>query len=292
MSLSKTNQKIILSALTEDEAKADISSKLAIGSSLRGVAIIIAKDCGCFCGREVAKFIFKSVDKRLQFLTSKRDGQKIKTGDLVCKIKGNLRSILRAERLVLNFLSLLSGVSTDTSKYVAKVKGLKVKILDTRKTTPNLRQLQKYAVAVGGGLNHRFSLADAILIKDNHLSAGGYVVKGKLSREKLEKLITKIRKTTKQTIEIEVENLNQFKIVAKNKPDIIMLDNFSCVSLREAVKLRNKYYPGILLEASGGINLNSVEKIARTGVDRISVGAITHSVKAIDFSLEIQSPTN
>jgi nicotinate-nucleotide pyrophosphorylase (carboxylating) len=195
--------------------------------------------------------------------------------------------VLSAERVALNFLSLLSGIATATKTFVKRIKGTKAKILDTRKTTPNLRDLEKYAVRVGGGFNHRLSLVDAILLKGNHLRAGKFIRKGKLDEERMAKCIAYVKTLPAVKIEIEVETLEEFKKVIKYKPRVVMLDNFKPAQMKEAVRWRNRYFPRVKLEASGGINLKNVRKIAQTGVDFISVGNLTHSPKAIDFSLEI-----
>jgi nicotinate-nucleotide pyrophosphorylase (carboxylating) len=218
---------------------------------------------------------------------NKHEGSKFKKNNTLAIINGKLQSILIAERVALNFLSCLSGVSTATNNLVEKVKGTKTKVLDTRKTTPNLRLLEKYAVKTGGGKNHRFSLADAVLIKDNHLRASGCLKNGRLDEKKFSNLIKKIRKTSKLLIEVESENLSEFKSIIKTRPDIAMLDNFSPKTLKKAVQYRNKFYPRVKLEASGGITTKNINKIAKTGVDFISTGSITHSSSAIDFSLEI-----
>jgi nicotinate-nucleotide pyrophosphorylase (carboxylating) len=174
-----------------------------------------------------------------------------------------------------------------TRKFVDKTKGTKAKILDTRKTTPNLRILEKYAVKTGGGLNHRQTLVDAILIKDNHLRAGRFLNQGKLDEERLGKCIRHLRNLPTVKIEIEVETLDEFKAILKYKPHVVMLDNFIPSQIREAVKFRNQHFPKIKLEASGGISMENVKEIAEAGVDFISIGSLTHSPKAIDFSLEI-----
>ena len=277
----------IKKALIEDIGKSDKTTVLAVPAENKAEAVILAKESGVLCGVELAKSAFKQIDHKLVFRAFKKDGAVFKKNTKIISINGNARSILIAERVALNFLSLLSGISTITREFQKRTKGTPARIFDTRKTTPNLRELEKYAVRVGGGSNHRKKLSDAILIKDNHLRAGKYFYKKHVDRQKLEELIFKLKKERHLTIEIEVENLREFKEVLVYKPDIIMLDNFPVKNMKRAVKIRNRSFPKISLEASGGVNLSNVKKIAATGVDMISVGMITHSPCAIDFSLKI-----
>lgn len=263
---------IIKQALKEDKAAGDITSRLWISPNQKVKAVIVAKEKGIACGLSVAGEAFRQMDKSLKFKACCRDGRAIKPGQRVALLCGKARSILGAERTALNFLSFASGCATLTHKFAARLKGTKTKLLDTRKTIPGLRKLQKYAVVCGGGHNHRKDLAEAVLVKDNHLKISGL----KLS----------LKKNPVKT-EIEIDRMSQFKAAAACKPDVIMLDNFSLKDLKRAVILRDRLFPRIKLEASGGVNLKSIRKIAETGVDFISVGALTHSAKAIDFSLEI-----
>lgn len=266
------DKKAIAAALIEDKVTRDITSRLWISPRQSAKAVVIAKEEGIACGFDTVREVFRQADKSLKFKLYCQDGQPLKPGQKVALIQGKARSILSAERTALNFLSFASGTATLTHKFVAKLKGLKVKLLDTRKTIPGLRQLQKYAVLCGGGHNHRGSLAQAILVKDNHLKIAG--LKGSF------------RKKTVKT-EIEIDKLSQFMTVAAYKPDVIMLDNFPLKDLKETVRIRNRQFPRIKLEASGGINLKNIREVAKTGVDFISAGVLTHSAKAIDFSLEI-----
>lgn len=265
-------KQIIQQALKEDIGKGDITTDMLISPDLKIEAVIIAKEKGVIAGLAVAKEVFKAVDKKIIFKPNTKDAKMVFPSQAVAYIKGRARSILSAERTALNFLSHLSGIATLTGKFSDKVRPYKVKIFDTRKTLPGLRQLQKYAVRSGGGFNHRFSLDDMVLIKDNHIKA----MQGCLS-------LPKVSKGCK--IEIEVNNLKEFKDALKIKPDIIMLDNMKLDDIKKAVKLKKGKKP--ILEVSGGINLKNVSAIARTGIDRISVGALTHSAPALDFSLEI-----
>jgi len=280
--------KIIKDALEEDIGKGDITTQLCVPSDKKVVAYVVGKKEGILCGIEVAKKVFETVNPSLKFSSLKREGEEIEKNERIAKIEGEARSILTAERVAINFLSFLSGVASYTRKFVEKVEGTKVKIMDTRKTIPNLRKLEKYAVRVGGGVNHREGLWEGILIKDNHLRAAKVVCQGRVEGKKLEEIFKVIRSHfPDKTIEIEVENIAEFKEVATYKPDIILLDNFDLDSIKEAVKLRNSYFPAIKLEVSGGVNLDNVEEIARCGVEVISIGSITHSSPSLDFSLEV-----
>ncbi len=274
-------------ALCEDQASCDITTKLTMPDTITGTAKIIAKEQCILCGIDTAKETFKQINSSVIFRACKKDGQLVKKGENIALIKGDMRSILTSERIALNFLSLLSGISTLTGKFVEKTKKTKLKIMDTRKTTPSLRCLSKYAVKTGGGFNHRMSLAEGILIKDNHLKAGGYITCGKVNEKKIKNLITRLRQKTSLKIEVEVENLTEYYAIIKYKPDIILLDNFSIHSIKSAIKMRNKNFPNVKIEVSGRINLKNIEKVSTTGVDYISIGMLTHSPKSIDFSLEI-----
>ena len=267
---------IIKIALREDTGERDITSVATIPKDKYAKAILLAKENCVVCGLGLAAEVFKIQDKNIKFKPRVSDGQKIKKGKIIAYISGRAQSILTAERVALNFLSLLCGVATKTRAYADKVKPYKVKILDTRKTIPALRELQKYAVRIGGGYNNRMRLDEMALIKDNHVK----ILSPKL---KLKDLIQRIPKNIK--IEIEVRNLREFKEALEARPDIIMLDNMKVADMAEAVLLRGGAMPKI--EVSGNVNLNNVRGIAKTGVDMISVGALTHSVQAIDISLEI-----
>lgn len=281
-------QKNILRALSEDKIKQDKTTALFIRQSTTGKAVILAKEPGILCGIELARFIFKTVDKNLKVETFFEDGKKINKEDKILSVEGSLQAILRAERVCINFLSLTSGVSTVTNAFVRKAKKSKVVIKDTRKTIPGLRRLQKYAVSVGGGKNHRSNLSGGIIIKDNHLRAAGAIDrKNNINHKNFKRLWQGLRRKTKLPIEVEVETFKEFKQIIKYKPDIIMLDNFSRPDLKKASAYRNRYFPQIELEASGRVTLDNIGAVASTGVDSVSVGSITHSPSALDFSLEI-----
>ncbi len=220
-----------------------------------------------------AKQAFALIDSKIKFIIKKKDGSKIKKGSLVALIKGNAKNILIAERVALNFLSHISGIATKTNAFV-KLAGKTTKICCTRKTIPNLRVIQKYAVKLGGGTNHRFNLSDEYLIKDNHIASSD-----------LRSLVTKAIKNKKgRKITVEVDSLNQLKSIMGLKFNTVLFDNMSIKSLKEGVKISNKYYE---TEASGNIGLKTVKSVASTGVNRISVGSITHSAEAVDLKLEI-----
>lgn len=274
---------IIIKALEEDIGPKDITTSAIVPEDLEAKGIITAKEDLVLAGMRVASECFRTLDPEIIFKVRIRDGDSIKvpkgspTGKIVAEIKGNARAILMAERVALNFLQRLSGIATLTAEYVKRVKGLNVKILDTRKTTPGLRSLEKYAVRMGGGFNHRFGLYDAVLVKDNHIALSGSI------RKALEKVRKETPHTTK--IEIETKSIKEVKDALKVGVDIIMLDNMDLETIRKAVKMiKGK----ALVEASGNINLDNVRKIAETGVDLISIGAITHSAPAVDISLEIE----
>ncbi len=270
-------EQIIDVALGEDLGRGDRTTELVIPPNMGGTAAIIAKEPAVVCGGEVARIAFMKVDQTLQVKVNIPDGQKAKAGDPVILITGRVASILKTERVALNFISHLSGVATATAAYVEKVKGLDVKISDTRKTLPGLRLMEKYAVYAAGGQNHRPDLASGILIKDNHLvalAARGVSIADAIAKAKAG--------AKEMKVEIEVQNLEQLQQAIAGKPDIIMLDNMPVDEMKKAVKMVPS---SISLEASGGITLENVRAVAETGVDVISVGAITHSARAIDFSL-------
>lgn len=287
MRLNKDTLRIVVDALAEDIGTRDITTAIAIMSSQKEKAQIIAKEDLIVCGIDIARKVFELIDGGLKVKKLKKDGDFVKKGEKVITLCGKDASILIAERVALNFLAYLSGIATYTNSFVSEIKSKNVQLMDTRKTTPTLRSLEKYAVRTGGGKNHRFGLWDGVIIKDNHLRACGVFRHYKIDHRKLEQLMIKFRKRTKLPIEIEVDNLKQFRAVIEHKPDVIMLDNFTVANLKKAVKLRDENYPKIKLEASGGVNLKTISKIAQTGVDFISAGTITHSAKAVDFSLEI-----
>tara|TARA_Y100001970_G_scaffold189880_1_gene230841 strand:- start:311 stop:1144 length:834 start_codon:yes stop_codon:yes gene_type:complete len=260
-------------ALNEDLfPSGDITSSLISNNKVVTVKLLSNQNA-IIGGLLFAKEAFNLIDSKIKFIVKKKDGSKIKKGSLIAIIKGNAKNILIAERVALNFLSHISGIATKTNKFV-KLAGKKTKICCTRKTIPNLRVIQKYAVKLGGGTNHRFNLSDEYLIKDNHIASSD-----------LKSLILKAIKNKKgKKITVEVDNLKQLKSIIGLKFNTVLLDNMNTKNLRESVKIAKKHYE---TEASGNINLKKVKSIASTGVDRISVGSITHSANAIDLKLEI-----
>lgn len=267
--------KIIEQALLEDIGTGDITTEFIIPSNLKARGIIKTSEEGVIAGLDITCLIFKKLDPEICFQPKIKDGNKILPGEILAEIVGPARTILKGERVALNFLQRMSGIATITSKFCQEVKDFPVRIVDTRKTTPGLRILEKYAIRMGGGYNHRFGLYDAVLIKDNHITVAGGI----------KSAVNSVRKQISHTvkIEVEVENLSQLQEAIEMKVDIIMLDNMDLETMREAVKIAKGK---ALIEASGGITLEKVRKIAQTGVDFISVGALTHSVKSLNISME------
>jgi nicotinate-nucleotide pyrophosphorylase (carboxylating) len=267
-------------AFKEDSGDGDQTSLACIDSTATGKAIVKMKENGVIAGVELANQILNYADKNLLVKILKTDGIKVQTGDTVMEIEGNVRAILKAERLLLNCLQRMSGIATFTRSLVEKLKGTNAKILDTRKTTPNFRHFEKWAVRIGGGHNHRFGLYDMILIKNNHVDACGSITAA------IQKSVAYLKSSNnKLPIEIETRNLDEVKQVLQcGGVNRIMLDNFSTDEMKKAVDLIGGSYE---TEASGGINGTNVRAYAETGVDYISVGALTHSYKSLDISLNI-----
>ncbi len=270
---------IIRNALREDLGKGDVTTRSLISARQKATATIIAKQDAVVCGLEVAKKVFWHLDKNLNVKFFVNDGQKIKRNTRVLIAKGGARTLLTGERVALNFLSYLSAIATRTKTFVDAVKPYKVQILDTRKTTPTLRFLERYAVRCGGGHNHRDHLSDMAMIKDNHWLCIG--------DRSIQEAVRQLRMETNVAIEVEVDTLGQFHDALESEADVILLDNMPPTHIQKAVKLRNKSKKNVLLEVSGGINFGNVKRYAKTGVDRISIGGLTHSREAIDYSMEI-----
>ncbi|MBF0504007.1 MAG: carboxylating nicotinate-nucleotide diphosphorylase [Candidatus Omnitrophica bacterium] len=265
-------------ALAEDIGRGDITTNHLISSHARARARLIAKSEGTLCGVEIAREVFKALHSKVNFHALIKDGQTVRRDDVIAEISGSARALLSGERVAINLLSFLSGIATQTRRFVDQVKPYKVDIMDTRKTTPLLRQMERYAVRCGGGVNHRFNLHYMGMIKDNHLIS---------CRERsMVEVIETFKKMVKTTLEVEVDNLDQFKEILRSRADIILLDNMPPQQIAQAVKLRNKSKSPILLEASGGITLKNIKRYAATGVERISIGALTHSRQVLDISLE------
>jgi len=266
-------------ALEEDIGSGDITSELTIPENLNLKGVFLAKERGVIAGLEVAKEVFRQYDRRVAFTQSVGDGDEVEKGTVIASVTGSGRSILSCERVALNFLQRMSGIATQTRAFVDRVKGTKAIILDTRKTAPGLRIFDKWAVRLGGGHNHRFGLFDMILIKDNHIAACGSITRA----------VASVRKKTKKPIEVEVTSLPQLTEALSLRPERIMLDNMSVAHMRKAVRLAAG---SVSLEASGNVHVRNVRRIANTGVDYISVGSLTHSVKALNISLEISQNTS
>jgi nicotinate-nucleotide pyrophosphorylase (carboxylating) len=275
-------ESIIRLALEEDACQNDITSNALISPQQHGTAFIIAKEEGILSCSSIIPPIFHTVDYFLKVNLLQKEGNRVKADDIVAEITGNLRSILAAERVALNFLRHLSGIATQTAIYVEKIKGTKAAVRDTRKTMPGMRLLEKYAVTVGGGINHRLNLADGMLIKDNHIASL------KKDGVTLTEIIDIAMKNNSEdtVIEIEVDTVDEALEALKTDVDIIMLDNMSIEDMKTVVAMCGGK---VKLEASGGITLQNIRDVALTGVDYISIGALTHSVKALDFSLEIEA---
>jgi len=271
----------IARALAEDLGPGDITSACFIPAGQRSTARLIAKENATLAGTEVAAEVFHQVDPSIEITVLKNDGDQLTPGDHLLTATGPTRALLSAERTALNFLQRLSGIATLTRRFVDAVAGTKAVILDTRKTTPGLREFERLAVRAGGGTNHRFGLFDRVLAKDNHLAVTG-------DAAGLQRAIDEAKKRQPGIlIEIEADTLDQVRLLGDLRGlDIILLDNMSNDQLRQAVQIRGE--KKILLEASGGVNLETVASIAATGIDQISVGALTHSARAIDLSLEIK----
>ncbi len=266
---------IILNALNEDMPYGDISTDSLFSKIEQSKGKLIAKQDGVLAGLTVFQRVFLLIDDTITFKLYFSDGDFVKNSDVILTISGATASILKGERVALNLLQRMCGIATKTNKLVRAINNENIRLVDTRKTTPNLRILEKYAVTMGGGYNHRFSLSDAVMLKDNHIKAVGSIKKAvKIVREKISHTMT---------IEVEAENLDQVKEAIESKADIIMLDNMDIETMKKAIVLINKK---ALIEISGNIDIDSVSKKALPGVDIISSGAITHSIEAMDISLK------
>ncbi len=270
-------KKIIDSALSEDLGPADVTSEATIRSDAVSTAAMLAKQDLVLAGLDVSKYVFFHLDPNIQFTPFAKDGDGIRAGTELARISGSTRALLAGERTALNILQHLCGIATLTSKYVEKLNGLKTRVLDTRKTLPGLRQLEKYAVRMGGGTNHRFGLFDGVLIKDNHIKASEGIIKA----------VERARKSAHHLlcVEVETKTLDEVLEALAVGADVIMLDNMPIDMMREAVKLVDGRVP---LEASGNVTLDTIRHIAETGVDFVSVGSLTHSAPAADINMKIK----
>jgi len=269
-----TLERAVHAALAEDIGAGDVTTDATVAADAVGTAAIVVKQAGVVCGLRVVETAFRALDPDIGFEAFAQDGDAVEPPAIVARIAGSERAILTGERVALNFLGRLSGIATLTRRYVDAVDGTGVAVLDTRKTTPGLRALEKHAVACGGGRNHRFGLDDAVLVKDNHLRAAGSVATA----------VQLVRGATDLPVEVECESLDQVREALDAGVDALLLDNMTLAELREAVALNAGR---ARLEASGGVSLDTIRDIAETGVDEISVGALTHSAPALDVSLEL-----
>jgi nicotinate-nucleotide pyrophosphorylase (carboxylating) len=276
---------LILQALKEDAPHGDITTEAIVPEDMKGRAIMITKEDGVICGLPIAAKVFTLLDSETLLEAKVDEGEWVSAGKIIAEIKGKLRVLLMGERTALNFVQRLSGIATLTRRFVEKVAPYGVRIADTRKTTPLLRALEKYAVRCGGGVNHRSSLSDGILIKDNHIRAAGSLA------EAVKRVKARVHHLLR--IEVEAHSLDQVREALECEVDAILLDNFSVDEIRQAVQIVRDWIQRTgrlkpLIEVSGGVTLENVEDIARTGIDLISVGALTHSASALDISMEIE----
>ena len=285
---------LIKEALREDAPRRDITSRSVLPPGTRVRARVIAKAPGVLAGAQVAAWTFQTLDPAIHCVLKRHDGSRVTRGQTIVMVEGRACSVFAAERTALNFLGHLCGIATLTRRYVERVQGTRARIFDTRKTLPGLRALEKYAVRAGGGQNHRADLAEAILIKTNHLRAlhrkfgmrnseFGMVIREAVAKAK--------KKAPRRFVEVEVTSLKEFRAAAQARPDAILLDNWRLKDIRNAVRLKNSAFPiphsALRLEVSGGVTLANVRAIAKTGVDRISIGRLTHSAPALDVSLQV-----
>lgn len=275
---------LILRALQEDALTGDITTDAIVPEEAQGSAVMVAKQRGVICGLPIAAKVFAMLDPNSILEAKVKEGDFVIPNTVIAEVRGKLRALLIGERTALNFVQRLSGIASLTKQFVEKVAPYGVKIADTRKTTPLLRALEKYAVRCGGGVNHRFSLSDGILIKDNHIRAAGSI------KEAVKRVRSRAHHLLR--IEVEVHSLDQIQEALECGVDAILIDNFGIDEIRRAVQFVNEWTekvgrPKPLLEVSGGVTLENVEEIAKTGVDLISVGALTHSASALDISMEI-----
>ena len=269
--------KLIMNALSEDVGTGDITTESTIPETARAHGLYKAKESGVLCGIGVAARVFELIDRDIEFTPLKRDGDRIEKGEIIAEVRGKATNVLTGERVGLNLMQRMSGIATRTAEAVAQVEGTGAKICDTRKTTPGLRVVEKYAVKVGGGTNHRFNLADGILIKDNHIVAAGSITNA----------VRAARANAPHTlkIEVEVETFDELNEALDVGADIIMLDNMSCEDMKKAVGIVNGR---AVTEASGNMGDRNLKEVADCGVDLISIGALTHSVRSLDISLKFR----
>jgi nicotinate-nucleotide pyrophosphorylase (carboxylating) len=269
-----TLERVVHAALAEDVGAGDVTTEATVAADAVGSAALLVKEPGVVCGLRAAEATFRALDPDVRFEAFASDGDLVEPPAIVARVTGSQRAILTGERVALNFLGRLSGIATLTRRFVQAVEGTGVNVLDTRKTTPGLRALEKHAVACGGGRNHRFGLDDAVLVKDNHLQAAGSIGRA----------VELVRAATELPVEVECESLDDVREALDAGVDAILLDNMTLAELRESVALNAGR---ARLEASGGVTVDTIHAIAETGVDEISVGALTHSAPSLDVSLEL-----
>jgi nicotinate-nucleotide pyrophosphorylase (carboxylating) len=279
--MKKEIQHIVAAALHEDHSKQDITTNTLVRRNQISSATIVVKENCVLCGTELVAAVFRKLDHRMHIHFHHRDGEKVAKNTAVVSLKGYTRALLSGERTALNFVSYLSGIATLTNQFVRAVDGCQTKIMDTRKTMPGMRLLVKMAVRCGGGVNHRFNLKEMVMIKDNHIIAYE-------SEASIPEAIRHVRRRTKKMLVVEVDTFAQFQQALEAKPDVIMLDNMDVAQMKKAVEINIASGKPCLLEASGGVTLDNVHRIAELGIDRISIGALTHSPRAIDFSMEFE----
>lgn len=295
--LEEACRQVVRLAAQEDlGALGDCTTLALVAESASGRANIVARQAGIVAGLRALPLVLEEFDTRLRFYPTVDDGSEVRQGDCVGRVEGPARGLLSAERTLLNLLGRLSGIATLTRQYVQAVAGTQAQIYDTRKTTPGWRRLEKYAVRCGGGRNHRLGLFDAVLIKDNHLAWGAETSAEGLPRFTPAQAVARARQwikrrvpawlSSRMIVEVEVDSLEQLSAVLPARPDVVLLDNMPPAMLAQAVARRNAAAPNVLLEASGGVTLETVRAIAETGVDRISVGALTHSAASLDFGVD------
>lgn len=283
-------RQLVRLAVREDlERGHDWTTVALVAGDWRDRATIVAREAGVVCGLRAAETVIDEMDADIKLSPQLDDGDAVTPKKVVAELSGSARDLLTCERTVLNFMGRLSGIATLTREFVERAGNPRVRIYDTRKTTPGWRRLEKYAVRCGGGWNHRTGLFDAVLIKDNHLALANETkmspaVAVELVRENLQQMLPGT--AAEMVIEVEVDNLAQLRDVLISAPDVVLLDNMQPTMLCEAVTIRDKNAPGVVLEASGGVNLQTIAEIATTGVDRISVGALTHSARTLDLGLD------
>jgi nicotinate-nucleotide pyrophosphorylase (carboxylating) len=274
MAVAVDTLRVVYAALAEDVGAGDVTTEATVAPDATGEAELLVREPGVVCGLEAAEAVFAALDGEIRFEALVDEGAAVDGGVVVARVSGSLRAILTGERTALNFLGRLSGIATLTRRYVDAVEGTNAAILDTRKTTPGLRALEKHAVACGGGRNHRLALDDGVLVKDNHLRAAGSI----------DVAVERLRDSTPLPVEVECDTLDQVSEALAAGADALLLDNMSIDELRAAVALAGHR---VRLEASGGVTLDNVREVAETGVDEISVGALTHSARSLDVSLEL-----